>query len=237
MASAVFRAVRARAVRGAVGVAIVAVLGAVPAGGLALGAHPRGAREGATAKNHVVCRVPRLKGLIVRVARERADKAGCSIRTVGARVERPEIQTIRAQSPLGGQHGRVVTLWVNRLCYGSDEPEEPRLTPGQTGLVSGLLLSGGPPLKPRSEPVCTPHPAVPGAGTITVRELSTGLVVASRNVTTGHLATIPLFAGTYTIEGTFDEAHINGQLGHSRPTTVRIPSGETVRQDVWLSIK
>ncbi len=211
---------------------MVAVLGAIPPSGLAHDA----AASGVTAKRRVVCRVPSLKGMVVREARERAAKAGCSVRMLGAHVELPEIQTIRAQSPRAGKHGRSVTLWVNRLCPEHEEPREPRLTPGPTELVSGLFLSGGPAPRPRSGPVCKPYVRTSGAGTITVREPGTGSIVAAETVAKEHLATIPLAPGRYTIEGTFDDATIDGHLGQSFPATVQIPPGETVRQDVWLSI-
>ena len=162
------------------------------------------------------------------------------MRLAGAHVQAPGVQTIRSQSPRGGQHGRVVTVWVNPACANSALPGppegEPLLTAGPTELISGLYLDGGP-LRLWSEPRCTFHPGVPGAGTITVRDPDSGSVVATQTVTSGHLATIPLAPGTYTVEGTFGDAIINGQPGRSFPKTVQIPAGKTVRQDVVLNVR
>jgi hypothetical protein len=57
-----------------------------------------------------------------------------------------------------------------------------------------------------------------------------------QSVTSGQLATIPLLAGTYTVEGTFGEAFINNANARSRPMTVQIPTGTSVRQDIVLPI-
>jgi hypothetical protein len=81
-----------------------------------------------------------------------------------------------------------------------------------------------------------PRPGEPGAGTVTVRDPANGSIVASQTVTRGHLATIALAPGTYTIQGTFANATINGQPGESFPTTVEIPAGKTIRQDVFLNV-
>ena len=226
------------------GVAVLAALG-LPL--LAVGAvhttHQGDAHRSAPAHAHAhaasVCRVPRLAGLVLSVARKRAAKAGCRIRLQGAHVTTPQVQTIRTQTPRAGRHGRVVTVWVSPLCsgMGAEGPDinEPRVTAGPTELVSGLYVVGGP-LALWSEPRCTPHPGEPGAGTITVRDPVNGAVVASQTVTRGHLATIPLAPGTYTIQGTFGSATINEQPGQSFPATVEIPPGKTVRQDVFLNV-
>ncbi len=186
-----------------------------------------------------MCRVPRLTGLLLRVARQRAARAGCSLRLEGAHVQAPQVQTIRRQSPRGGRHARVVIVWVNPLCGGSalEGPgiSEPLVTAGPTELISGLYVVGGP-LRLRSEPRCRVQPGVPGAGTITVRNPISGSVVATQTVASGHLATIPLAPGTYSIQGTFGDATINEHPGESFPTTVQIPPGKTVRQDVFLNV-
>jgi hypothetical protein len=187
-----------------------------------------------------VCRVPRLSGVVVRVARERAQKAGCRVRLVGTPVTDPNVQTVRVQRPTAGNHSRLVTLWVNPICRGSalrgPGSNEPALTAGPTELISGLYIVGGP-LRPRSERRCTFHPGVPGPGTITVRAAASGAILASQTVTGGHLARIPLPPGSYTVEGTFGDATINNHPGRSLPTTVTIPPGKTVRQDVFLSVR
>ncbi len=212
---------------------------AVLLAGVAPAAGQHDARQFTRAATASVCRVPRLKGLVVAVARERAAKAGCRVRLEGARLTAAHVQTIRRQAPGRGQHGRVVTIWVNPLCGGSAAAgpgiEEPLITVGPTELLSGLYVVGGP-FRQWSEPHCTYRPGEPGAGTITVREPAGGAIVASQTVTAGHLATIPLAPGTYTLEGTFGEATINSQAGKSFPTTVQIPPGKIVRQDVFLDV-
>jgi hypothetical protein len=55
-------------------------------------------------------------------------------------------------------------------------------------------------------------------------------------VTSGHLATIPLAPGTYSIQGKFGDATINEHPGESFPTTIQILPGRTVRQDVFLNV-
>ena len=186
-----------------------------------------------------VCRVPRLSGIVVSLARARAAKAGCQVRLLGAPVTDPGIQTIRLQRPSARHHGRTVTLWVNPICGDSALTgpgiSEPSLTAGPSELISGLYIVGGP-LRLRSEPRCTFHPGIPGPGTITVRDAATSAIVASQTVTGGHLAPIPLTPGTYTVEGTFGNATINNQAGRSLATTVQIAAGETVRQDVFLNV-
>jgi hypothetical protein len=185
-----------------------------------------------------VCRIPRLSGVVVGVARERAAKAGCHVRLAGAPVSDATVQTVRRQSPHAGSHGRYVTLWVNRLCSGSltgPDLNEPLLKAGPTELISGLYIVGGP-LELRSEPQCTAHTGGPVPGTITVRDPASGSVVASQTVTGRQLATIPLPPGTYVVDGTFSGALVDGQPAQAPPATVQIPSGETVRRDVFLDV-
>jgi hypothetical protein len=171
--------------------------------------------------------------------RERAAKAGCKIRLEGTPVTIAATQTIRRQSPSGGRHGRVVSVWVNPVCdgEGAEGPdiEEPLVTSGPTELISGLYVVGGP-LATWSEPQCKARPGESGAGTITVREAVGGSVVATQSVVRGQLATIPLAPGSYTIQGTFGNATINGQPGESFPQKVEIEAGKTVRQDAFLSV-
>ena len=185
------------------------------------------------------CRAPRLTGLVLSVARERAEKSGCRLRLMGAAIDRASVQTIRRQSPGAGMHGRTVTVWVNPLCAGSallpPPGGEPILTPGPTELVSGLYLDGGP-LRFRSAPRCASLVGEPGPGTITVTNPMTGATVASATVANDHLARIPLPAGTYELTGTFAGSTINGQPAQSFPVTVHIPVGRTVRLDVVLNV-
>jgi hypothetical protein len=145
------------------------------------------------------CRIPRLTGLVLAVARERSAKAGCRIRLTGSRVQVP------------------------RFKRSAGKP---------------LAMAGTGELSPYgSTPHCRSRPGEPGAGTITVRDPLTSAIVASETVARGHLATIPLAPGTYTIQGTFANATINGRSGEPPPTTVEIQAGKTVRQDVFLNVK
>lgn len=197
-------------------------------------------RRGHPHAQATLCTVPALTGLTVAAARRRTARSGCRLRLRGARVERAEVQTIRRQTPRPGRRRHVVSAWVNPLCPGSaalGPPNgEPFVSPGPTGLVSGLYLSGGP-LLMRSAPLCTSLSGTPTAGTITVSDPTSGAVIATRTVESGQLARIPLPAGTYTLVGTFADAYSNNQHISSRPLTVSIPPGRTVRQDVVANIK
>lgn len=221
------------------GVAVVVLALPLLAAGAVQRSPQLDARRSARAHDTSVCRVPRLTGLVLSLARARAARAGCRIRLEGARVSTPQVQTIRTQTPAAGRHGRVLTLWVNPLCNGegAEGPgiREPRVAAGPTELISGLYVVGGP-LRQWSEPRCTPRPGKPGAGTITVRDPVDGAIVASQTVTSGQLATIPLTPGTYTIQGTFGDATANEQPAQSFPTTIDIEAGKTVRQDVFLDV-
>jgi hypothetical protein len=185
------------------------------------------------------CRVPRLTGLVVVAARERVAKAGCHIRVLGAPLERPETQTIRRQNARPGQLRRNVTVWVNPMCWGSSalgpRKREPIVTPGPSELVSGLYLVGGPP-RHWSAPTCDSLVGTPGAGTITVTDPASGVVVASVTVGEGQLARLALPPGTYTVVGTFAHAFTGTQHTQSRPRSVAIPARTTVRQDVSVDI-
>jgi hypothetical protein len=129
---------------------------------------------------------------------------------------------------------------ANRLCSGSADwgppSDEPLRTPGPTELISGLYLDGGP-SRLRSAPRCSSLSGTSSAGTITVTDPASGAIVASVTVANGKLAKIRLHAGTYTIIGTFADAFSNNQHMHSLPRAVTIPSGQTVRQDVSVSIR
>ncbi len=232
---------RARALSVALGAALVVALATPPppAGAIAAAGHGGAYRNATDARAASVCRVPRLTGLVLSRARERAARAGCSIRLAGAPVRQPQVQTIRSQAPRRGGHARAVTVWVNPLCGGSalEGPglSEPLLTAGPTELISGLYVVGGP-LRLWSEPRCRPRPGTSSPGTVTVRDPADGSIVATQTVARGQLASIPLAPGTYTIQGTFGEATINGRAAESFPRTVEIPPGKTVRQDVFLNV-
>lgn len=183
------------------------------------------------------CRVPRLIGLTLSVARERAAHAGCALRVKGAALEQARIQTVERQSPPAGGHASSVTVWLNPFCHGSAAYgpglDEPVLTPGPTELVSGFYLDGGP-LERFSDPGCKRPAPAPAAGTVEVVNAS-GTVVATQTSTYGYFAEIPLPAGSYTITGTFLDASINGVHPKSSESVV-IPPGNTVRQDFVLNV-
>jgi hypothetical protein len=219
-----------------VGVAIMAMLAF--GGAAAPGAAQAGRVKRPHAPRRAVCRVPRLTGLVVAVARRDVAKAGCRLRLQGAAVQAAEIQTIAQQLPRAGQRGLLITAWVNPLCAGSaangPPPGEPTFAPGPSELISGLFVAGGPPVA-TSAPSCVFPPGGPGPGTITITDPATGADIATSTVADGQLATFPLPPGTYTISGTFANATINGQYAQAS-ATVTIPGGEIVRQDVTLAI-
>jgi hypothetical protein len=183
------------------------------------------------------CRVPRLVGLTVKAAEARARASGCRLALHGATLERAQVQTIRRQTPTRGR-ARAIQAWVNPLCPGSAElpgpRHEPIHTPGPPELLSGLYLDGGP-LTFRSAPDCERLEGTPWAGTITVRNAS-GSIVAVRHVAAGHLATIPLRPGAYTITAEFDGAIVNERHAVVGPTAVEIPPHTVVRKDLALNI-
>jgi hypothetical protein len=185
------------------------------------------------------CLTLRVGGLTVSRARARAKRSGCRLQLRGEPVRRADIQTVSRQSARRARSGRVIVAWVNPLCPGSADAGppagEPSETPGPTDLVSGLYLSGGP-LRFTSAPRCVSHSGIPGAGTITVTDPGTGASVAAQTVGRGQLARIALPPGKYVVVGTFAEAFAGGKQMQSRPMFVTISAGETIRQDVSISI-
>ena len=194
------------------------------------------------------CRVPRLTGLTLAKARALAARAGCQIRVSGAPIlTLPPQQHVHVsgsqgqrriarQAPRAGREGHPIKIWLVAECAEQALPGppagEPFVTVGPTELISGLYLGGGPFL-------IRPGPCrqgVHGAGTIAVISPTTGATVARATVASGQLATIPLAPGSYTIEGTFADATVNGVPIQSAPQTVTIPAGMTVRQDVGASV-
>jgi hypothetical protein len=183
------------------------------------------------------CRVPRLSGLTLDVARLRAARAGCKLRVKGAALEEASVQTLERQSPAVARRASSVLVWLNPLCDGSAEHgpqiKEPVVTVGATHLLSGFYLDGGPEIR-FSAPRCRRPEADPGAGAVEVRNVS-GALVATRTSSRGHFVQIALPAGSYTITGTFLDATIHG--AHPKHTeSVVIPAGHTVRQDFVLCI-
>jgi hypothetical protein len=187
----------------------------------------------AMASTRTSCYVPRMTGLTVTAARSRARVAGCQLRLTGARVQIPTIQTIRTQSERPGQLAKLVTIAVNPLCPDSSNPGpppgEPILKPGPTELITGLFIEGGAYIE-RSAPNCKTPVGRSSAGTITITN-SVGTVLANNTaLTAGQLLYVNVPAGTYTFSGVFAGGNKVG------PTTVTVPSGEIVRQDLVLDV-
>jgi hypothetical protein len=183
------------------------------------------------------CHVPRLTGLTLAIARQRAAHANCSLRVQGAKLVQAEIQTVMRQSPGAGGHSSRVAVWLNPVCRGEaaygPEIREPVVTAGPTRLVSGFYLVGGP-LATFSDAGCKRPTPPAGAGTVEVTDAS-GAVVATQSSADGHFVEIPLPAGSYTITGTFLGAIING-VHPKRSESVVIPPHHMVRQDFFLDI-
>jgi len=196
-------------------------------------------RASAVASKRAACEIPHLTGLTLRAARKRAANAGCKLSVVGTAAVGESNAPILKQEPGSGHTRAAIRVWTfsSPGCIGQADPGppagEPILTPGPTELISGLYLDGGP-LAPL--PGCTPRPGIPSPGTIVVLNPVTGSVVASQSVALGRLATLALSPGTYSVQGTFGDATVNGQAIQTPAQTVTIPSGETVRQDVIANI-
>jgi hypothetical protein len=184
------------------------------------------------------CHPPRLTGLTLSAARASSARAGCALSVRGVPASSPSTQTIRRQAQVRGSAGRLV-VWLNSVC--PPEPAslggpagQPLQTRGASELITGLYVVGGPLIR-RSAPDCAALEGTPGAGTVTAADAMTGATVAVRTVTRGHLATIALPPGAYTVTGVFDEATISGEHPAVHEHVV-IPGGTTVRQDVDLAV-
>ncbi len=187
----------------------------------------------AAASAHSSCRAPRMIGLTVTAARARAKISGCQLRLTGASVKMPKIQTIRTQSARPGRVTKFLALSVNPLCPGSVQlgppPGEPLLSPGPTGLDTGLFIEGGAFIF-RSAPVCKDLVGKSDAGTITVTNAGGTAIANEVALNAGQLLKITLSAGQYTITGVFASGNAVG------PTMVTVPAGEVVRQDLVLDV-
>ena len=82
---------------------------------------------------------------------------------------------------------------------------------------------------------CRRSPEPPEAGSVVVSD-DAGAVIASTHVSRGHLLTIALAPGTYTLAGTFQDATING-LHPSLSEQIVIPAGKAVRRDLILPLQ
>jgi hypothetical protein len=132
----------------------------------------------------------------------------------------------------------VINVWINPPCSRpaliGPPPREPIIRPGPTELVTGLYLSGGPPVL-FSVPRCFSAPEKSWAGTVTVTDAAIRAVIATQTVAADRLARFPLAADRYMVQGTFAKAHVNNQPG-SVTMSVTIPTGKTVRQDLAASV-
>ena len=144
-----------------------------------------------------------------------------------------QIQTIRAQRPGPGRVATLLTVIVNPLCPSSSNfgppPGEPLETPGPTELDTGLFMEGGAFIY-RSAPNCKELVGKSLAGTITVTNAAGTVIADNVAVAAGQLLKITLASGQYTITGVLAGGNKVG------PTTVTVPAGEVVRQDLVLLV-
>lgn len=223
---------------GALGLAVVTAGSAAP--------RPTGEARVARRSRSGCSPVPQLTDLTLAKARLLAARSGCRIRVAGAPIHGPSGQRVRVfgsedqrriarQAPQPGARGKSIDVWLVAECaeMGAPGPPagEPFVTAGPTELVSGLYIAGGP---FEIFPGRCRH-GTPGAGTIAVIDQASGATVASATITKGHLATIPLAPGTYTIDGTFADATVNG-VPIKSSLSITIPAATTVRQDIVASV-
>jgi hypothetical protein len=187
----------------------------------------------AAASTASTCHAPRLTGLTVTAARRRANVAGCNVRLIGAKLQMPQIQTIRTQNVRPGHVTKAVTLTVNPLCSGAADngppAGEPITEPGPTELISGLFIEGGPYIL-RSAPICKEVAEKSSPGWITVTDSAGTVIVNKMELTTGQLLYVKVPAGKYTLTGVLS---VNNKVG---PITVEVPADTTVRQDLTLDV-
>jgi hypothetical protein len=96
-------------------------------------------------------------------------------------------------------------------------------------LDTGLFIEGGAFIF-RSAPVCKDLVGKSDAGTITVTNAAGTAIANEVALNAGQLLKITLSAGQYTITGVFAGGNAVG------PTTVTVPVGEVVRQDLVLDV-
>ena len=83
-----------------------------------------------------VCRVPRLKGLTLTIARIRATHAGCRLRVAGGALETAGTETVERQSPGARARASRVTVWLKAAAVrtgaasdGGARPQAPQASP------------------------------------------------------------------------------------------------------------
>jgi hypothetical protein len=212
----------------------------------AIVAPPAGGAAGQAARR---CRTPQLAGLTLRQARAVTKPAGCRLQVLGVAIQtlppgghfsmapaETGRRGVARQAPRAGRPAAVVTVWLVPECaqmaLSGPPAGEPIVTPGPTELVTGLYLAGGP---------LDIHPGPcrlekPDGGTITVTDPATGAIVTTVTAVGGKETAIPLAAGTYAVIGTFAHATTNGVPMQTRPVTVTITAGESVRQDIGVDV-
>jgi hypothetical protein len=192
-----------------------------------------GASSIASATSTASCRVPRLTGLTVTKARDRAENVGCRLRLVGAKVQVPMVQTIHTQSVRPGRLASVVTVSVNPLCSGSvnpgPPPNEPIIKAGPSELITGLFIEGGAMIE-SSAPHCKDLVGKSSAGTITVTNSDGSVIADNTALSAGQELYVNVPAGSYTVSGKFAGGEAVG------PITVVVPTGKSVRQDLVLPV-
>jgi hypothetical protein len=120
----------------------------------------------ASARAGRVCRVPRLKGLTLTVARTRASHAGCTLRVKGGALKDAGARIVERQSPGAHTRSASVTVWLSAVPVDKND-----------GSQAGQALPVAPvAVPPQSAPKASPLP--PGTPTCAVEGLP---VSGSRN--------------------------------------------------------
>lgn len=103
----------------------------------------------ASARAGRVCRVPRLRGLTLTVARTRAAHAGCGLRVRGAALNDAATQTIERQSPGARARSASVTVWLDPVAVKkNDGSQDGQAAPVAVPPQSSPEPSPSPPEKP-----------------------------------------------------------------------------------------
>jgi hypothetical protein len=124
----------------------------------------------AAARAGSACRVPRLKGFTLMLARSRAARAGCRLHVRGIGLEHAGARTVARQSPGARARSASVTVWLSPVTVtNSDGPQAAQVAP----IAVPPQSSPEPPPLPVATPSCaleggpasgsrTPDPEVEG---------------------------------------------------------------------------
>jgi len=142
---------------------------------------------------------------------------------------------IARQAPQPGARGKSIDVWLVAECaeMGAPGPPagEPFVTAGPTELVSGLYIAGGPfeifPGRCRRRHTWSRHHRGHRPGF-----RRNGRECHDHKGTPRH---DPLAPGTYTIDGTFADATVDG-VPIKSSLSITIPAVTTVRQDIVASV-